>query len=518
MATINFTASISAASLSTALDLDLYLNIENDFTVGADSNSDLTISDFKVTFDTMRRDANCYVYKDFGLEFFGDFEIQFEAEITYSVSDALAVVILSDLAGTHQDHVTSGHGLFCGFDNSGGNLSLTLQCIDSATSDTDYMGGSTMSLSYFTFKRSGTTLTFTRYSDAARQTQTHQASVSCVSDRYRYLNCLANRDASGSGDITGRHQQFEITGNSKTFSASISAVSSTSGIDLDQEISFQAAISAASTTSGIDMAGGTVEGALTDGAGLGDSIEAQGPVPASLSDGAGLGDSIAAGGTFNNFITDQAGMGDNVQGGLETNHALTDQAGMGDSAECFNWTEFVRNNEHLFIIKYFLTLTGENDDTTDVEIPISQFQARKRDGEPTYLSATVPGMDYDEEISNRANGQLVIEMAYFVNGNEELREEILRVDLENVRTDEGSVSRTITLSGHRTESFAGQIITIEDPTYKYVSEGIRRYRFAVPEPFLNPGDTVRINDDEFRCGYITYIVSERYRQMEITEA
>jgi hypothetical protein len=183
-----------------------------------------------------------------------------------------------------------------------------------------------------------------------------------------------------------------------------------------------------------------------------------------------------------------------------------------------NWSEFLRENQFDYVIRYFCTLTGAPDDTTDIEIPIQQFQARKRDGEQTFLSINIPGFDYAEQIADRANGQLIIEMAYYVGGVEQLREEILRVDLENIRTDEGPVNRSITLTGHRTESFGNQIATLYDPIYKYTSEGIRRFRFAIPDPFLNPGDTAIIGDDEIRVGYITYAISNRYRSMEITEA
>jgi hypothetical protein len=169
-------------------------------------------------------------------------------------------------------------------------------------------------------------------------------------------------------------------------------------------------------------------------------------------------------------------------------------------------------------VRYFCTLTGAADDTTDLTIAMPTFQARKRDGEATYLSVTVSGFDLAEQIADRANGQLIIEMAYFVNSVEQLREEILRVDLENIRTDQGPKNRSITLTGHRTETFGNQVATLTDPIYKFVSEGIRRYRFAIPDPFINPGDTCVVGEDEFRVGYISYIVSNRYRQMEITEA
>jgi hypothetical protein len=209
---------------------------------------------------------------------------------------------------------------------------------------------------------------------------------------------------------------------------------------------------------------------------------------------------------------------DLINAGLETSHNITDGAGLGDSAACLNWSEFLRANQLNYIVRYNFTLTGAADGTSDATIPFNSFQARKRDGESTYLSVTIRGLDYAEQVADRVNGQMIIEMAYFVSGVEQLREEILRVDLENIRIDQGSTNRSITLSGHRTESFGNQLVTLTDPTYKYVSEGIRRYRFAIPDPWINPGDTIRVAEDEFRVGYILYIVSDRHRQMEITEA
>ena len=303
------------------------------------------------------------------------------------------------------------------------------------------------------------------------------------------------------------------------FSATITGQTSTSQVQLLGGFVDTGIADGAGLGDTIDAAGGSTSATLTDGAGLGDSIVALGPINVELpADQAGMGDSVAAGGTFNNFVTDGAGLSDIINGGLETNHTLSDQAGMGDSTEGLNWTEFLRENQYNYIIKYFCILTGAADGESDLEIPIQAFQARKRDGDPTYLSVTVPGFDLAEEIADRSNGQLVLQMAYFIGDTEQLREEILRVDLENIRTDQGPRNQSLTLSGHRTETFGQQIITLADPVYKYVSDGIRRYRFATPEPYINPGDTAKVGDDEFRVNFITYAISDRYRAMEITEA
>lgn len=285
------------------------------------------------------------------------------------------------------------------------------------------------------------------------------------------------------------------------------------------DVEFQASIAPASSTSSVRLKGGFIDDGITDEAGMQDEISgAGGTTFVDLADQAGMDDTVDGWSEHERDLTDGAGLNDFISGGIQTEHDLTDQAGIDDSIDCLNWSEFLRDNQDQYIIKYFCVLTGENDDTTDIEIPIKQFQARKRDGEATYLSVSIPSFDHAQAIADRSNGQVIIQMAYFVGAVEELREEILRVDLENIRTDEGPVNRAITLSGHLTETFGGQEATLENPIYKYESEGIRRFRFAVPDPWINPGDTAKIGGDEFRVGYITYIISERYRQMEITEA
>jgi hypothetical protein len=321
-------------------------------------------------------------------------------------------------------------------------------------------------------------------------------------------------DYSGGAEKPELHIDF--TPPTRSFSASINAASNTSIMFLKGGEVLASVADSAGLDDSITSTGGTSNIDILDTVGLDDLVIVQGPVPVEIVDVAGFNDLTDA--YFLKTISDTAGLDDWINGGLETQHTLTDQAGLDDSIECLNWSEFLRANQDRYLIKYFCILTGANDDTTDIEIPIEQFQARKRDGEATYLAVVIPSHDNAGEIADRSNGQVVIQMAYFVGGIEELREEILRVDLENIRTDDGPVNRSVTLSGHLTESFGGQIATLENPIYKYTSEGIRRFRFAVPDPWINPGDTIKVGEDEFRVGYITYVVGERFRQMEVTEA
>ena len=129
----------------------------------------------------------------------------------------------------------------------------------------------------------------------------------------------------------------------------------------------------------------------------------------------------------------------------------------------------------------------------------------------------VTGYAYADQINARSNGEMVIEMAYLINGVESIREEILRADLEDIPLSKGSRSRSITLTGHKTVSFSPKVSTIENPTYRYVSGGKLGFRFAKPDLYVNPGDTCRVGDDEFVIDWISYVVSARARMMEVRE-
>ena len=79
---------------------------------------------------------------------------------------------------------------------------------------------------------------------------------------------------------------------------------------------------------------------------------------------------------------------------------------------------------------------------------------------------------------------------YRVNGQESVKEEIIRVDLEDIRLSEGGKNTSIVLSGHKTESYAGKTVTLRGTTYRDLNNGKLTYRCAVPELYLRPGDTV----------------------------
>lgn len=247
-------------------------------------------------------------------------------------------------------------------------------------------------------------------------------------------------------------------------------------------------------------------------------MEDLGEPEGAFTDGAGLNDSIS-GFSLTDEISDGVGLGDSLSVEVEP-YAQIDAVGIGDSVDSFNWTEWQRINSELAVRRFYLTITGSGDGTTDIEIPMASFQARKRSANPTYLSVVVPYTSAAAEaITDRANGEIVIEMAYLIDGVESIREEILRADLEQINIQEGPSSRSINLIGHKTVTYANQEAILDSPSYKYTSDGRLGFRFPVPDPYLNPGDTAVVGDDSFTVDAVVYLVSAGSGQtvMEVQE-
>jgi len=238
-----------------------------------------------------------------------------------------------------------------------------------------------------------------------------------------------------------------------------------------------------------------------------------------ITDGAGFGDSVDVQVEYGTEIEDAFGAGDAPARHYETPASAESAAGMGDDVSAVNWTQWLRDNDFRTTKRFYLTLTGAEDGTTDVELPISSFQCRRRSGDPSYLECVIPNIDdYADYVSDRSNGQLVLEMAYVLAGAEVLREEIARVDLEYIDLDEGGRSQSMRLSGHRTETYTPQAAELEGLIYSGQSQGRRRARTALPNIYLRPGDTVTVDGDSWTADLVTYWVTVGAHLMEVSES
>lgn len=179
--------------------------------------------------------------------------------------------------------------------------------------------------------------------------------------------------------------------------------------------------------------------------------------------------------------------------------------------------EVQRFKDEHYRITYLCVVTGDEDGMTDLVVPISSFQGRFRSGDPSFLSAVAPGLDYAEAINARANGDLIVYMVKtYANGYVHTAQ-LMAVDLENIDLDEGSTSQSITLSGHRAEAQSPKAYTLRGPSYHSIRNGKTRYR-CVPDLYVRPGDTVTVNGETFVAGLITWTVGAGIESMEVSEA
>ncbi len=162
-------------------------------------------------------------------------------------------------------------------------------------------------------------------------------------------------------------------------------------------------------------------------------------------------------------------------------------------------------------------ITGGEARLEDLVVPMSSFQARFRSGSPSYLAVIIPTEEYSDDIIARTAGDLIVYMVKtYASGNVH-EEQLGGVDIEDIRVDQGASSCSITVSGHRTETFTAKTIALEGASYKNLAGGKLLYRCA-PNMYLRPGDTVQVNGDEFTADLITWAIGVGSETMEVSQA
>lgn len=209
----------------------------------------------------------------------------------------------------------------------------------------------------------------------------------------------------------------------------------------------------------------------------------------------------------------------------KTNDAISELYNLIDPHPIIYRTLYEEITETRPVIRYFFMLTGAADGQDDVTMPITSFQCRYKHGEPTFLSVVIPYKDdYVSYINDRPNGELVVTMKLYRPGTQALiaSAEIVRVDMENIRTDEGGNSKALTLEGHKTIGYENQTVTLTDCIYKMNNGGKLMFRFAAPHIYLRPNDTLVVGSDSITVGMISYFVGVSdgriQQQMDVQEA
>jgi len=164
----------------------------------------------------LRSDTTTWIYKDFGVGFFGDLPlgINFEGEESSSTASSSIHIcaISNNIAGfqTHLDNTFDSY--HCFFNKSaGGALFFQVQS-STAGFPTDSVGISTSTRYYFTLTRSGTTVLVDTFTDANRTVPLAGGDLSVTSSAtaFRYLYAINNYDTGGNGAMSGIAANLEL--------------------------------------------------------------------------------------------------------------------------------------------------------------------------------------------------------------------------------------------------------------------------------------------------------------------
>lgn len=170
------------------------------------------------------------------------------------------------------------------------------------------------------------------------------------------------------------------------------------------------------------------------------------------------------------------------------------------------------------IVQYYFNVTGTENGVSDVELPISSFQARRRNDAQTYLSVVVPSYDFISDIAARQNGKMQIYQGYIYEGELVYKKKIIETVISKVDDYQGGKNNSIVLTGYLSTYYSPKTLNLSGfaPTYKSNQGGKVRYRLAKPSIELNPGDTVIINSDSFVVDTMSYSINAKNQQIEIS--
>ena len=158
----------------------------------------------------------------------------------------------------------------------------------------------------------------------------------------------------------------------------------------------------------------------------------------------------------------------------------------------------------------------------DLTLPVSNFSYARSDNGSTqrnYLTLTVPGSDYLEEIEDRSDGTLTLWVILSRRGVEVQREELVSGTFDEFQYSIGGRSRLCVLRASATSSDRDpQTVQLRAPlTSMSTNAGKRTLNVAFPDFYIQPGDTLTTDDYEFVVGSITTYSSVSYTQTTITE-
>ena len=155
----------------------------------------------------------------------------------------------------------------------------------------------------------------------------------------------------------------------------------------------------------------------------------------------------------------------------------------------------------------------------DIRLPMSSFQARLRDGQPTYFGAVVPMEDgVVDAIQARTGGTLTLFSGVITASGDEILEPMTVTTLHSLRYDKGARSGSVTVVGYVTETTTtSKVVDLTGISTEGLQADGRRTVRCEPSFFLRPGDVARWSGQQMIVGMIALTVNPRSATMDVSE-
>jgi hypothetical protein len=165
-----------------------------------------------------------YLYKDFGVDYFEDFEIQWEAKVDSGNTSAIcSMIAVSNTIGSRVVWTSANDSINTCMDISSNDLLFSLRGFNLDNVDHFADHGNSSNLLYFTMKRVGSTAYTYIHSDSSRETLVDTLSIACETGAKRYLYIISSWDVGISASISGYIQNVEVMYGSSSSSSSSSS-------------------------------------------------------------------------------------------------------------------------------------------------------------------------------------------------------------------------------------------------------------------------------------------------------
>ena len=167
---------------------------------------------------------------------------------------------------------------------------------------------------------------------------------------------------------------------------------------------------------------------------------------------------------------------------------------------------------------YKCTLEAAGDTSDYVVLPISSFQTRQNDSDPTWLQVVVPEfLRHESAVAERLDGVLRVYQGTRDQHGNEVYNPLAWANLDQYQFQIGGLRSSAVLGGYGDEqTLSPKPWQLQDIRYRANNAGARSVR-AKPDQSLRPGDTAIYDGGSFVVGQIRYAVSPTSSQMDVVE-